>query len=55
MIPDEQPVEYILDAIDAAMASTIQPKVILFDIGGVVVSIADACHVLHVLPQSPCT
>ncbi|KAJ4396662.1 hypothetical protein N0V93_000883 [Gnomoniopsis smithogilvyi] len=37
MLPEEQPVEYILDGIDAVMASTNQPKVILFDIGGVVV------------------
>lgn len=38
MLPDEQPVEYILDSIDAEMAASTQPKVILFDIGGVVVS-----------------
>lgn len=38
MLPDEQPVEYILEGIDAEMAASTQPKVILFDIGGVVVS-----------------
>lgn len=38
MLPDEQPVEYILEGIDAEMALKTQPKVILFDIGGVVVS-----------------
>lgn len=36
MLPDEQPVEYILQSLDAEMET--QPKVILFDIGGVVVS-----------------
>lgn len=36
MLPEDQPVEYILEGIDAEMGS--QPKVILFDIGGVVVS-----------------
>ncbi|KAI3395474.1 hypothetical protein diail_1260 [Diaporthe ilicicola] len=35
MLPEDQPVEYILEGIDAEMGS--QPKVILFDIGGVVV------------------
>lgn len=39
MLPDEQPVEYVLEGIDAVMAGTVQPKVILFDIGGVVVSV----------------
>lgn len=38
MLPEEQPVEYILEGIDAEMAASAQPKVILFDIGGVVVS-----------------
>lgn len=38
MLPDEQPVECILEGLDAEMAFTAQPKVILFDIGGVVVS-----------------
>lgn len=38
MLPDEQPVEYILEGLDAEMALAAQPKVILFDIGGVVVS-----------------
>lgn len=36
MLPEDQPVETILEGIDAEMGS--QPKVILFDIGGVVVS-----------------
>lgn len=36
MLPEDQPVEYIPEGIDAEMGS--QPKVILFDIGGVVVS-----------------
>lgn len=35
MLPEDQPVETILEGIDAEMGS--QPKVILFDIGGVVV------------------
>ncbi|ROV96306.1 hypothetical protein VMCG_07681 [Cytospora schulzeri] len=35
MLPDEQPVEYILESIESEMET--QPKVILFDIGGVVV------------------
>lgn len=47
MLPDEQPVEYILDGIDAVMASKAQPKVILFDIGGVVVSTSDSCYPFH--------
>lgn len=47
MLPDEQPVEYILDGIDAVMASRIHPKVILFDIGGVVVSASDSCYLFH--------
>lgn len=38
MLPDEQPIEYILEGIEAEMAASSQPKVILFDIGGVVVS-----------------
>ncbi|KAF3760495.1 HAD-like protein [Cryphonectria parasitica EP155] len=38
MLPDEQPVEYILDSIDTIMAASAQPKVILFDIGGVVLA-----------------
>lgn len=38
MLPDEQPVEYILEGLDAEMAFPTQPKVILYDIGGVVVS-----------------
>lgn len=38
MLPDEQPVEYILKGLDAEMAVHTQPKVILFDMGGVVVS-----------------
>lgn len=33
--------EYILEGIDAEMGSQAQPKVILFDIGGVVVSYRD--------------
>lgn len=39
-LPDEHSVEYILEAIDAVMKTRTQtqPKVILFDIGGVVVS-----------------
>ncbi|KAK7698189.1 hypothetical protein SLS64_012759 [Diaporthe eres] len=37
MLPEDQPVEYILEGIDAEMGSQAQPKVILFDIGGVVV------------------
>lgn len=41
MLPDEQPVDYILESIDAEMETRTetqtQPKVILFDIGGVVV------------------
>ncbi|KUI72833.1 Acyl-CoA dehydrogenase family member 10 [Cytospora mali] len=37
MLPDEQPVEYVLEGIDAEMEAQTQPKVILFDIGGVVV------------------
>lgn len=44
MLPDEQPVEYILEGMDAVMAGTAQPKVILFDIGGVVVSPSDSCN-----------
>lgn len=47
MLPDEQPVEYILDGINAVMASKVQPKVILFDIGGVVVSASDSCYLFH--------
>lgn len=38
ILPDEQLVEYILEGIDAEMAASAQPTVILFDIGGVVVS-----------------
>jgi hypothetical protein len=38
MIPEDQPVEYILEAIDGIMAPSPQPKVLLFDIGGVCVS-----------------
>lgn len=41
MLPEDQPVEYILEGIDAEMGSQAQPKVILFDIGGVVVSDGD--------------
>lgn len=53
MLPDEQPVEYILDGIDAVMASKVQPKVILFDIGGVVVSASDSFpQRLHQFHQS---
>lgn len=42
MLPDEFPVEYILETIDAiikpeAMSPGKKPKVILFDIGGVCV------------------
>lgn len=51
MLLDDQPVEYILDGIDAVMANTTHPKVILFDIGGVVVSNSDSCHSPHILPQ----
>lgn len=42
MLPDEQPVEHILEGLNAEMALTNQPKVILFDIGGVVVSTSDS-------------
>jgi len=38
MVPEDQPVEYILDAIEDIMARESQPKVLLFDIGGVCVS-----------------
>ncbi|PSR78681.1 haloacid dehalogenase-like hydrolase [Coniella lustricola] len=37
MLPDEHPIEHVLDGIDAVMAASAQPKVLLFDIGGVVV------------------
>ncbi|KAH8911810.1 haloacid dehalogenase-like hydrolase [Coniochaeta sp. PMI_546] len=37
MLPEEQPVEYILDTINDIMATSSQPKVLLFDIGGVCV------------------
>jgi hypothetical protein len=43
MIPEDQPVEYILDTIDDIMASPSQPKVLLFDIGGVCVSEYSDC------------
>lgn len=38
MVPEDHPVEYILDAIDGIMAPVSQPTVLLFDIGGVCVS-----------------
>lgn len=38
MFLEEHPVEYVLEAIDAEMEVSTQPRVILFDIGGVVVS-----------------
>jgi hypothetical protein len=39
MLPEDHPVETILEGIEAEMGS--HPKVILFDIGGVVVSDAE--------------
>lgn len=38
MVPEDQPVEHILEAIGDIMAPENQPKVLLFDIGGVCVS-----------------
>jgi hypothetical protein len=53
MVPEEQPVEYILDAIDGIMAPSSQPpKVLLFDIGGVCVSDDSSPHVSHGLSLS---
>lgn len=44
MLSEDQPVEYILDAIDSVMSSQPQPKVLLFDIGGVCVSCDRLAH-----------
>lgn len=52
MIPDEQPVEYILNGIDAEMAASAQPTVILFDIGGVVVSGPFPFIIIHFHPAN---
>lgn len=58
MLPDGQLVEYILEGIDAEMATgtSAQPTVILFDIGGVVVSrpfpLAPFLYILFFLSSS---
>jgi hypothetical protein len=39
MSQEDVPIEFVLEGIESIMASVKQPKVILFDIGGVCVSV----------------
>ncbi|PQE25682.1 epoxide hydrolase protein [Rutstroemia sp. NJR-2017a BBW] len=43
MSQEDVPIEFVLEGIESIMASIKQPKVILFDIGGVCVDLADSC------------
>lgn len=50
---EDLPVEYVLDAIGTIMSSQRQPKVILFDIGGVCVSALSTYHLAALLGDIP--
>jgi hypothetical protein len=56
MSQEDVPIEFVLEGIESIMASSKQPRVILFDIGGVCVSVLYPFSVLEVrLAAARCT